>query len=187
MKEGVPIGDCRETGETRPAECPAQPPEDQTSCEAPNGALSCPYEIRVADGLAQQAVYFCHPEQLLWGSALLSCGVSCGAPDVHVLDLDVAGCEQRAVSSCESGSTFAFPTEQQVFDAAFASVIQSCLGGVVANSRYQLEVQNGCPTRISGSQPFSTQAVQCLRSQLASLRWSCARDLSCSTYHRVYL
>lgn len=64
-----------------------------------------------------------------------------------------------------------------MFDAAFAFVIQSCLGGVVANSRYQLEVQNGCPTRISGSQPFSAQAAQCLQGQLGSLRWSCALDI----------
>lgn len=186
MKDGVPIGDCRETGETRPAECPAQPPEDQTSCAAPDGLLSCPYDIRVANGRASQAVYFCHPDQLQWGSALLSCGVLCDPPAEHVLDLGGAECEARATSPCESGTIFAFATEQQVFDSAFESVIQSCLGEVIG-TRYQLEVRNGCPARISSSQPFSEPATQCLRGRLGSLRWSCALDLSCSAYQRVLL
>jgi hypothetical protein len=187
MKDGVPIGDCRETGETRPAECPAEPPMDQASCQAPSGLLRCPYDIRVADGRADQVVYFCHPEQLLWGSALLlSCGMLCGPPDAHVLDLGTADCEDRATSLCESGSIFAFETQQQAFDTAFEALLRTCLGEVYG-THYKLEVEDGCPRRISSSQPFSEEALQCLGGKLASLRWGCAVDLSCSSYLRVLL
>lgn len=184
MKDGVPIGACRETGETRPAECPAQPPEDQTSCEAPSGLLRCPYEIRVADGRADQVVYTCHPAQLSWGSALVSCGRLCESPDENVIELGGPACEDRATSSCESGSTFAFETQQGAFNAAFEAVIQSCVGDVLG-TRFQLWVENGCPTRISSSKPFSEDATQCLRVKLGTLRWDCALDLSCSSYLRA--
>lgn len=180
LKDGVPIGDCKETEEARPAGCPAEPPTDQTSCEAPDGLLRCPYEIRVEDGRASQAVYFCHPDQLTWGSSLIPCGRLCPAPDPNQLELDVSDCESRVLGSCDSGSVYAFETDQQLLDSVFDAAVLGCVGEVYG-VRFQVEVQGGCPSRVSSSKPFSDAAAQCFRQRLGSVRWDCAQDLSCTS------
>ncbi len=187
MKEGVPIGDCRENGETRPAECPAQPPTDATSCQAPNGLLRCPYAIRVSDGRAAQMVSFCQPEGLSWVSASVPCGDLCAPPGQHVLELPVTDCEERAPSSCASGAIFVFETNQQSFDALFESLLRPCLNEDLYSAFYEVEVESGCPVRVSSSQPFPESVAQCLRRGLSSVRWECALDLSCASHSAVLL
>lgn len=186
MKEGVPIGDCVETASAGLAGCPPEPPTLSESCEAPGGVyLQCPYEIRVERGRAAQVIYTCHPEQLFWGGFMASCGEVCRPPDANVLELDASDCEQRAITSCKDlGAAFGFETQQQWFDSAFEKLIASCFGEVLGR-QFQLEVENGCPARLSSSAPFSSSAQACLTDQLNQLRWDCALDLSCSTFLRA--
>jgi len=184
--DGVPIGDCREpTSETREPGCPAQPPQPQAACEAPNGLKACAYEIEVADGRASQMIYTCHPDQLIWGSGQVPCGLACQPPAEHVVGLTTS-CSDAPVTTCrDPDQLFAFETAQQWLDSAFEKVLHRCVGDPIG-VLYQLELAGGCPVRISSNMAFTANQLACLVPALG-VRWDCAANLSCSRFLQILL
>lgn len=186
MMDGVPTGDCRVPAPP-PAGCPAAPPKPGSSCEAPNGLLQCPYDIYVEAGRASQRVFICHPAELVWGELDELCGTSCGPLGSSVIEL-AAPCGAEPLTTCkDSGTVFAFETAQQWLDSKFMSVLMSCLGERRFDRQLRLELQDGCPSRLSSSAPFSDADVQCLSSALNGAHWDCARELSCSEISEYFL
>jgi hypothetical protein len=124
----------------------------------------------------------CHPAQLQWGELQVTCGLLCGAAGPHVIELS-ASCQTRELSSCRVPDTlFAFETAQQWLDAAFQGVLSKCFGGMPYNQQFELELANGCPTRLSSSAPFSPGQAACLSAELNGARWECGATLSCSKF-----
>jgi hypothetical protein len=180
---GVPIGDCRLPSDaTRTDGCPVEPPEDSRPCEAPNGLKTCTYDIQVSDGRANQVVYTCHPDQLTWGSLYAPCGLVCGSLSGDVIELGT-NCSAREPVSCKSSdSVFAFETEQQWLDDAFGRLLSDCLGQKRYNRQIQLELADGCGTRLSSNVAFSSDEAACLKKQLDNVRWECGLRLSCTIF-----
>jgi hypothetical protein len=188
VKDGVPIGDCRElTVDERSPDCPAQPPQPLSSCDSPEDIV-CAYDIIVEDRRASQEVFFCNGEPRTWGSgALVECGKTCGAPGAHVVELSGGSCSERAQSACDVGGTiYAFPTSQQRLDSAFQHLLRGCLGNAAFGNRFQLELRDGCPTSLSMLQAVTPEAEACIQDKLSGLRWECAVDLSCSEFSASY-
>ena len=179
---GVPIGDCRVPDAAGNDDCPAEPPSASTPCQAPAGPRKCAYDLQVSEGRATQLVYTCDPEQSSWGAFYVPCGLVCSTLSGAVIEL-AGDCGARQPVTCESSdTTFAFETEQQWLDSAFERVLSACLGESRYGPQFQLEVADGCGTRLSSDEPFSPEAATCLKTALDSLRWECGLRLSCTVF-----
>ena len=145
----------------------------------PRGTV-CPYEIRAESGNSTQRFFEC---QGTWGAGTtVPCGQSCGAPLANVIELPTE-CAARTMVSCAEASetVFARPTNQQRLDEIFMGVLSEC-GGPPYGNPLQLDVSDGCPTRLSTGEPLDTPRADCLRSRLDAVRWDCALGLTCSAF-----
>jgi hypothetical protein len=202
-KDGVPIGDCRELSadELAALGCPIEPPQPLSSCDGSIAGCpyelrscdvpgtECPYEIRVESSMSSQVFYRCSGDAPSWGGgAMLTCGIVCAAPEAHITEFSPS-CGNRTVSSCASGSDI-LSTAQNKLDIAFASLLSDCGYPVSPVSpgtlfdRVQLELTDGCPTRLSSISPLDSAVLQCLTARLDSLRWDCALNLTCTAFAR---
>jgi hypothetical protein len=184
---GVPIGDCRvPSAATRRPGCPATPPAASAAC-TPDGPKQCTYDLQVSEGRAMQLVYTCDANQQMWGAFYVPCGMVCSTLSGGVLEL-AADCEARQPVSCKSSDwTFAYETSQQWLDAAFERVISDCFGEARYDRQFQLELVNGCGTRVSSDVTFTAEAAACLKKELDNVRWDCGLQLSCTTFASYFL
>jgi hypothetical protein len=178
LKNGIPIGDCRELSAAEQTElgCPAQPPVASSSCDAPGGT-TCRYDISAENGHSQQTVFHCYNDS--WGAgALDSCGHVCQLAGDNDISFDISDCRSRPVTECPYETPdIAPPTAQDQLNQAVKRSLETCGG-----NDFEIEFHSGCPTRLSSSMPLSPDIATCLSERLARVRWRCARSLLCTGY-----
>jgi hypothetical protein len=179
MKDGVPIGDCREltAAEQTARGCPAEKPEASSSCDAPEGT-TCRYEISTREQSSSQVVFRCSDQGgRNWGAGWMEpCGLGCRYAGHNDVTFDVADCERRSVTSCDQQALLT--SAQSALDAMVEETLQACGGP----NQVEVEFAGGCPSRLSAIDPLPADIVACLTGALGSTRWSCAQKLVCSSY-----
>lgn len=179
LKNGIPIGDCRELSEAEQVElgCPGHKPAASSICDAPDGT-TCRYDISAENGYSRQTVFHCYGDD--WGpGALDSCGRVCQLAGNNDISFDISDCRSRPVTECPYETPdIAPPTAQDQLDQAFERMIEDCNGG----NHLEVEFHSGCPSRLSSFMPLSPYGAACLSERLGRVRWSCARPLLCAGY-----
>jgi hypothetical protein len=187
--DGVPIGDCREpTDEERVAlGCPASPPEAGTSCDLASG-VTCGYSLSTDRGGSNQEIYLCsNDEDRLWWTVGRECGELCTDGGPHAVELDASDCASRPADDCElEGAVFAYvPSGYTLLSYTLSDVIKAC--GPSSNFSAALELEHGCPTRLTTNNEFSPEALACIRETLESKRYTCGELLPCVDYSEILL
>jgi hypothetical protein len=182
---GVPTGDCRNfTDADRTANgCPAVP---RYPCEP---CAICRYDIEIEVtsevGKTWQTIFTCDGEGLWTPAFRHLCGQSCAAVGPYAMTFD-GDCKARAFSSCDEADFVVLDGSpaQVHLDGAFRSAVAECAGATttILDNRMQLEIEDGCPTRFSSTEPLPSAVQECLTMRFADLRWDCARDLACTSY-----
>lgn len=189
-KEGVPIGDCRERS---PAEqtalgCPAEKPTPGVTCSTPPD-VACRYGIDViGNTMSTESVFLCLDGK--WGPGSVgSCGQICDYVGSNLIEFQGLDCGARPISKCSelTNATYAFePTAQSELNSVLMRVLRTCLGEPYIGSA-DLEVVNGCATKLVSAAPFSTEVTECLRKTFEPVRLDCARQLTCSGFTTTYI
>jgi hypothetical protein len=178
LKNGIPIGDCRELSEAEQAElgCPAQKPEASSTCDAPEGK-TCRYGLSAENGYSKETVFRCRGGS--WTGTIEPCGSVCNLAGSNDISFDISECRSRPVTECpyESSDTLAWSAQSQL-NEAFERALDACGGA----NHVEVEFHSGCPSRLSSGMPLSPERAACLSETLASARWRCARQLVCVGY-----
>lgn len=190
LKDGVPIGDCVEsTPEHQAAKgCPETEPAPSSGCFV-DPDVECRYGISVEGGLSSQTIFSC--DRGTWDpGARVYCGQSCAAQAVsgeHAIDFAVGSCPERPLSECDDGkgTMYAFdPGALTLTTAMLQSAVEACNASFSGNA-VTLELENGCPKRLSSRLELDAAATTCLADRLGTARWKCATPLPCASYSWV--
>lgn len=187
-KDGVPIGDCRvrTVAEQTALGCPAETPTPGEPCAAPTGT-ECHYGIDVSDSLAMETVFLCGSNGQWDVGSQQKCGQTCSYIGSNMIEFKGMDCGARPIVNCEATDTaraFEFSAQFEL-DSVLMRAFSTCAGfgyrGVA-----DLEVVNGCATRLVSITPLSAEVTECLRKVFEPVRFDCARQLSCSNYALSY-
>lgn len=189
-KDGVPIGNCTER---TPAEqtalgCPVEKPTPGNACSTPTG-VACRYGIDVlGNTMSTESVFLCSDGQ--WGpGSVEKCGQICDFVGSNLIEFQGLDCGARPISKCSelTNTTYAFePAAQSELDSVLIEALRTCLGTPYIGSA-NLEVINGCATRLVTGASFSAEVTECLRKTFEPVRLDCARQLTCSGFTSTYI
>jgi hypothetical protein len=183
-KDGVPIGDCKEYTSTEQLAlgCPTLEPQPMSTCSSAVGT-TCSYGIDVSTGeYSTQNFYVCDSSGS-WGPGTQQrCGQTCTFAGPNVVTFSGTDCSLRLTTSCDSTPDILYSstiTAQVVMNEILAKTVETCFGGTIPDSLFELELQNGCATRLYSSSPLNTELTTCFKNRFESVRLDCAMPLSC--------
>jgi hypothetical protein len=188
MKDGVPIGDCVDpTPEQLAATgCPATQPDPSSGCFV-DPSVDCRYPIKVqGEGLSSQLIFRC--ERGTWDPGSTEwCGQTCDVVGVngnHPIELPIGSCPERALAECDDGKGTMYahdPSALTLTIAMLQSALEACNASIAGNA-VTLELDNGCPKRLSSGAAFDVNTTKCLVDHFGSVRWKCATMLPCASF-----
>ena len=172
-KNGVPIGDCVDPSreELTSLSCPLDPPQDSEPCS--DFGKVCRYAIDTFPTASTRATFQCTEQNRNWERSVDTCGYACDFGLGNVVELNHVDCAGRPLTGCEMAAT-----AQDGLDKALSSFLSVC-SALLVPLRFQVQTIDGCPARLSSSQPFSPSQLECLVGGLSRLRFQCALLLEC--------